>query len=1070
MRSKKTSPKNKNAKTLISAEGSYFFKKLAELAGFGICCYSLDDEKILFANQGLVNILGLHYKPKDLIGKYLEDIFVYGQKPENIRKTDLAGGQLRQCEYYFKTLKGEDKWVLYDAFVRAPGAKGKRIVEALVKDITYLKISQKNLETLNRKLQMLTECSHALVHAYDEVELLQNICKIAIDVGQYRFAWAGFAQSDEKKSVRPVAWAGYEDGYLAGLELSWGDNELGQGPTGIAIRTGKPSINRNILIDPQYGIWRSRALERGYASSIALPLVIGDKTIGTLNIYSSIPDAFNADEVSLLVEMTNDISYGTTVLRSRIEQSKTEAALSESEERFRRAFENAGIGMALVDLDGRWLKVNRVLCEIVGYSEEELLTMSFQEITHPDDLGADVSYVQKMLSREILYYHKEKRYIHKSGHILWVLLSAALVSAKSGEPLYFVFQIQNITDRKETEEALREGERFLSSFFASIQDGISILDKEMNIVRVNPVMEQWYAHAMPLVGKKCFQAYHGRKDYCEVCPTKHTLEKGIAAHEEVPKRNAQGEIVGWLDLYSFPLIDKQTGSMKGVIEYVRDISSRKEAEEALRLSDKRFTQIADNACEWIWEVDKDGLYVYSNRAVEKILGYTREEVVGKKYFYDFFACELQGTLKDEVFGIFSKKEPLTNFIAPYLSKTGTPCMLEASGTPIVDARGNFFGYRGIATDITKRQALEDLKDDFINTISHELKTPLAITKEAINLVLGKVIGEINEQQEKTLNIAKNNTDRLAHIINKLLNISKIESGAKEFKRDFVDIVFLIRQVADLLRQRITEKGLGLKLLFAKEKIEVYINEEGIKEVFINLIENASKFTQTGFIEISVKETESMITCSVTDTGCGITGENAKKIFSKFQQFTRSGQEGEKGLGIGLSLVKSIVNMHDGQVWVESKPERGSSFIFTLPRYSAKTLLKKCLACDIEKSIKNNAKVSLVIVSILSFESLQQKLSAQALPALLKTLGEIVKSSLRRGEDVVIEDAGEIIAVLRECDKENSRVFLERLQQSLQNYINGQKLNDIIKLHCGVATYPDDGADEETLIKKAKGMQ
>ena len=146
------------------------------------------------------------------------------------------------------------------------------------------------------------------------------------------------------------------------------------------------------------------------------------------------------------------------------------------------------------------------------------------------------------------------------------------------------------TEHKRGEEALRINERFLASIFNSIQDGISILDKGMNIVRVNPVMEKWYEHNMPLVGKKCYSAYHDRDERCETCPTWQTLQTGESAYEVVPKRGPAGKIVGWLDLYSFPMVDAATGEMRGVIEYVRNITGRKQAEEELQRSYKQLRE------------------------------------------------------------------------------------------------------------------------------------------------------------------------------------------------------------------------------------------------------------------------------------------------------------------------------------------------------------------------------------------------------------------------------------------------------------------------------------------------
>ncbi len=145
-------------------------------------------------------------------------------------------------------------------------------------------------------------------------------------------------------------------------------------------------------------------------------------------------------------------------------------------------------------------------------------------------------------------------------------------------------QIAMVIHRKKAEEDVQERERFLSSMFESIQDGISILAEDYTILRVNKAIENWYSHVLPLVGKKCYEAYHLRDRMCDICPTRKTLETAGVAYEIVPKVGAGGEVTGWLDLYSFPLIDMTTGQMKGVIEYVRDITERKKAEDRLQAS------------------------------------------------------------------------------------------------------------------------------------------------------------------------------------------------------------------------------------------------------------------------------------------------------------------------------------------------------------------------------------------------------------------------------------------------------------------------------------------------------
>ncbi|RPI87570.1 MAG: PAS domain S-box protein, partial [Chloroflexi bacterium] len=167
------------------------------------------------------------------------------------------------------------------------------------------------------------------------------------------------------------------------------------------------------------------------------------------------------------------------------ERKRAEELLRQSEERFSSAFEYASIGMALVTPEGQWLRVNRALCDLIGYSEAELLEKTFQDITHPDDLQSDLDYVHQLLRGETNSYQMEKRYFHKSGRWVWVLLSVSLVRDNQGKPLYFISQIQDITERKQAEDALRlENERFLR-FVESNIVGIVIADAAGNIVLTN---------------------------------------------------------------------------------------------------------------------------------------------------------------------------------------------------------------------------------------------------------------------------------------------------------------------------------------------------------------------------------------------------------------------------------------------------------------------------------------------------------------------------------------------------------------------------------------------------------
>jgi PAS domain S-box-containing protein len=189
------------------------------------------------------------------------------------------------------------------------------------------KQEEKQIQKLNRTLKALSASNKILMRATEESAYLQDVCRIIIEDCSHAMVWIGYAQEDEAKSVRPVAYAGFEEGYLETLGVTWDDTERGRGPTGTAIRTGSPIICQNMITDPQFAPWREEAIKRGYASSIALPLRAGQKVLGAINIYARQPDPFTKDEVDLLMELASDLAYGITLLRLQAAHAQAEATV-----------------------------------------------------------------------------------------------------------------------------------------------------------------------------------------------------------------------------------------------------------------------------------------------------------------------------------------------------------------------------------------------------------------------------------------------------------------------------------------------------------------------------------------------------------------------------------------------------------------------------------------------------------------------------------------------------------------------------------------------------------------------
>ncbi|MBI4834848.1 MAG: PAS domain S-box protein [Planctomycetes bacterium] len=258
-------------------------------------------------------------------------------------------------------------------------------------------------------------------------------------------------------------------------------------------------------------------------------------------------------------------------------------------------------------------------------------------------------------------------------------------------------------NNNQTDKFIQDKEYFFQSVFSSIRDGVSILDNHFNIIRVNPAMERWYAHQMPLVGKKCYQAYHGRKIPCKVCPYKQTIRTGKPAYEIVPRTGRGDQINGSIGLYTFPFIDAKTGGQKGVIEYVRDITEQVQAEESLKESEEKFRTLAERSPHMIFINNLDRI-VYANQQCEESMEYKREHFYSPDFnFMSLIAPEDRKTLISNF-----KKHQKGQEIPPYeytlITKNGK--RIEAIiSTKLIKYNGGQ-AILGVVTDITKQKQME----------------------------------------------------------------------------------------------------------------------------------------------------------------------------------------------------------------------------------------------------------------------------------------------------------------------------------------------------------------------------
>ncbi len=361
-------------------------------------------------------------------------------------------------------------------------------------------------------------------------------------------------------------------------------------------------------------------------------------------------------------------------------------------------------------------------------------------------------------------------------------------------------------------------------------------------------------------------------------------------------------------------------------------------------------------------------------------------------------------------------------------------------------------------EIERHIRLEKLKDDLINTVSHELRTPLSITKEAISLVLEKAPGEINDQQAEILGIARKNVERLARIINGLLDVSRIESGKVKVQREDFDFGALVRLTADGFAAKAREKGLELNVRLPGEPVTAYADEDKVSQILMNLVDNAVKFTRRGSIDISVDDRETRLECRVRDTGCGIAPQDLPKIFDKFTQFGRKDGPGEKGTGLGLSIVKGLVDLHGGDIRVESGFGCGTTVTFTLPRPGFQERLQGLISDMIRDAAEAKGFFSVIVFGLPGYAALEAE-SAERASASLRGIAETLKKSLRRRGDTVMRDGGTYYLILPETKKKDAPFVLARMVESLDKHVAADEfLKGRAALETRILSYPEEAVE------------
>ncbi len=520
--------------------------------------------------------------------------------------------------------------------------------------------------------------------------------------------------------------------------------------------------------------------------------------------------------------------------------------------------------------------------------------------------------------------------------------------------------------------------------------------------------------------------------------------------------------------------------MKNKAKEVTNFKELNNKYKELEYKYKLLFDLMDRVPDVIYFKDLKGRLIMVNKSHAKGLGLKPEDVVGKTDFDIFPKERAEKMAKDDRYVITIGK-PIIDKIERATRADGIDNYVSTTKIPRYNGRGKIIGLIGITRDITSRmqfehlreekvriakkletlEELNKLKSEFVSVVSHELRTPLAIIKDVIMLLIDEIAGPVARKQKELLVKAKDNIARLNHIIEELLDISRIESGKIKMYYSLINLNDLLMDSFAFFKKLAEEKGIDLKYNLPRSQINIFIDAERIDQVIANLINNAIKFTeQNGKIKVEVKIFETKVRVGVIDTGIGIAKRDLPKIFNKFVQLANESQAERKGIGLGLSIAKELVEKNGGEIWVESELGVGSKFYFTLPIFYTDKVLNKDIRDKINNLLDKNIPLYLINLLIINYIEFKKRVNIQP-QKLFEDLIAIIEETFkkfchsgRKEPQIILKDyeRGECGILFPKVNEEKATKFCNLLKDRIKKYFTKNRLENVF-INLGVLSYP-----------------
>jgi PAS domain S-box-containing protein len=623
-------------------------------------------------------------------------------------------------------------------------------------------------------------------------------------------------------------------------------------------------------------------------------------------------------------------------------------AFSLSDQQFSNAFEHSAIGMALIAVDSRRLRVNSAFCQMLGYSEAEMLSRTVYDVTHPDDVEYDVLQRKRALAGEIETYQWEKRYFHKSGRIVWAHLSCSLVRDADRRPMLFISQVQDITERKNAEAVLRESEERFRALTELSSDWFWEQDENFRFVQVSG--ESRHAHTAAFSGNSAIGKTRWELPCVGMSESVWEAHRAqLERHEvfrdfEVTRFDNHGEL-RHVSISGVPIFDAN-GRFTGYRGTGRDTTAMRRVQDALRASESQLRDITDTVPAFIAYVDASQVFRFHNRAYAEGLGLERDQINGRgmREVLGEEGYALARPWVEEVLSgypvVFERHRQtpqgdMRDFIVNYFPRYGD------------GADGQVIGFYSLAHDVTEFKRIDRMKSEFVSTVSHELRTPLTSIRGSLGLISGGVAGVLPDAAKNLIGIASNNCERLIRLINDILDIEKIESGKIGLNVQPIDLGPLLAQVLAANSHYGVAHQVPLKLEMPDGTLMVHADSDRLVQVITNLLSNAMKFSPPDTpVEVHLLRAGSRARVEVRDRGPGIPEDFRKRIFQKFSQADSSDTRAKGGTGLGLNISRAIIERLGGSIGFETEAGSGTTFFFELPEWKVPVAAVPVAAADL----------------------------------------------------------------------------------------------------------------------------